>query len=176
MFIFLKEEINSSPWSVLFSEGTWRLPFWNMVQPSVIGYFWWVFIDYFWQEMSCLTCWPLYKEIFIHWKKVTEYLGQVKVWKCFAWECSNIKWSLFETSEIFMKLNFGGKRIKDWLGERKSWDHLLFKHLHVDVIGEGIRYWAHCADFYSVLELGKGFTPKSGKIPIPWRILHLFTT
>lgn len=56
------------------------------------------------------------------------------------------------------------------------WDHLLFKYLYVKIIGEGIQYWTHCADFYSVVQLGRGFTPKSGKIPDTyWSILYLFT-
>lgn len=42
-----------------------------------------------------------------------------------------------------------------------SWDHLLFKYLHVGVTGEGIWYWAHCVDFYSAAELGRGFNPKN---------------
>lgn len=127
MFIFLKEELNQMLISIAQRgdlSGVWS-PSWNMVQPSVIGYFWWVFVACFWQERTCQICYALYKKkIYINQKNVTDCLGHVKVWKGFAWGCPNKEWEYFLNliSENFMQLNFGEKRIKDYLRNRASWE------------------------------------------------------
>lgn len=94
----------------------------SIVQPSVSDYVWWVFVVHFLLERSCQTCSAVYRKFYqpekLYWLSWT--CGSMK---CFCLRVSKCTIGEFWKSQnFFMKLNFRGKRIKDWLGEQMSWE------------------------------------------------------